>query len=92
MANIKYSEDTCSDIISNLEKVSLALADVESALSTYISSQPSDYKIDRRVDKLSEEEDPETGRRDQRARHRQYRRCPAASGNDPGRSLGYFQQ
>ena len=61
MANIKYSEDTCSDIISNLEKVSLALADVESALSTYISSQPSDYKIDRRVDKLSEEEDPETG-------------------------------
>ena len=61
MANIKYSEDTCSDIISNLEKVSLALADVESALSSYINSQPSDYKIDKRVDKLSEEEDPETG-------------------------------
>lgn len=62
MSSMKYDDDTCSTIISSLEKVSLALADVESALSSYYSNNSGlNGTIDARVDKLSEETDQETG-------------------------------
>ena len=51
MSSMKYDDDTCSTIISSLEKVSLALADVESALSTYYSNNSGlNSRIDARVE------------------------------------------